>query len=335
MDAAKSVTASFAALYDVTIQSTGPGSVTLDPPGGTYPAGTLVSVTATRDAGAVFDGFGGSLVGTDSPQILTVDADEIVTASFTQHYALSVGATGPGSVTLDPPGGSYAAGSSITVTAVPDADATFTGWSGDLAGATNPETVVMDAAKSVTASFAALYEVNVEASGPGEVILDPPGGSYPAGSVVTVEAEPEEGAVFEGFDGSLTGTDSPQVLMVDGDETVIASFEPVTYTLSITTQGTGTVSLDPATGPYAAGATVTLSAVPGTGTVFGGWSGDATGTENPLLLVMDADKAVIATFNTTGGGAGASCGIGPELVAAIPLLAWLHGRRRRAAPRPL
>jgi hypothetical protein len=247
-----------------------------------------------------------------------------------------VTATGPGTVTLDPPGGSYPAGTSVTVTATPDLDATFTGWSGDLSGTTNPETVVLDAAKSVSAGFATLYDVSVAASGPGEVILDPPGGSYPEGTVVTVEAAPEEGAVFEGFDGSLTGTDSPQVLMVDSDETVIASFEAVTYTLSVATQGagTGTVSVDPPTGPYAAGTIVTLTPVPGAGSVFGGWSGDATGSANPLLLVMDADKAVSATFNTTGGGGGASCGIGPELVAAMPLLAWLHGRRRRAAPRP-
>jgi hypothetical protein len=138
--------------------------------------------------------------------------------------------------------------------------------------------------------------------------------------------------VFAGFGGSLAGTDSPQLLTVDGDELVSASFEPITYALTVTTQGSGTVTLDPPAGPYAAGTTVTLTAVPAAGSVFGGWSGAATGSANPLLLVMDADKAVQARFNTSGG-TGASCGIGPELVAAVPLLAWLHGRRRRATPR--
>jgi hypothetical protein len=336
VDAAKSVTASFAALYDVSIQSSGPGTVTLDPPGGTYAAGTVVSVAATPDAGAVFDGFGGSLAGTESPQLLSVDGDEIVTASFTQHYTLSASGTGPGTVTLDPPGGSYPAGTSVTVTAVPDLDAAFTGWSGDLAGTTNPETVVMDAAKSVTASFATLHDVSVEISGPGSVTLDPPGGAYPAGTVVSVTATPDAGALFQGFGGSLAGTDSPQLLTVDGDETVTASFEAPSYTLNVTTVSSGTVSIDPPTGPYPAGTTVTLTAVPSTGYLFVGWAGDATGSENPLLLVMDADKAVEAQFKSAGGGGTpTSCGIGPELVAAVPLLAWLHGRRRRAPRRPL
>jgi hypothetical protein len=303
-------------------QLSGPGSVTFEDSG-------------SPDTTATFSAPGEyllQLLGDDSAAQTT----DTVAVTVNHTVTLSVTATGPGAVTLDPPGGSYPAGTSVTVTATPDLDATFTGWSGDLSGTTNPETVVLDAAKSVSAGFATLYDVSVAASGPGEVILDPPGGSYPEGTVVTVEAAPEEGAVFEGFDGSLTGTDSPQVLMVDSDETVIASFEAVTYTLSVATQGagTGTVSVDPPTGPYAAGTIVTLTPVPGAGSVFGGWSGDATGSANPLLLVVDADKAVSATFNTTGGGGGASCGIGPELVAAMPLLAWLHGRRRRAAPRP-
>jgi hypothetical protein len=263
------------------------------------------------------------LLGDDSAAQTT----DTVAITVNHTVTLSVATTGPGSVTLDPPGGSYPAGTSVTVTANPDADAAFLGWSGDLAGATNPETVVMDAAKSVTAAFATLHDVSVEISGPGSVTLDPPGGSYPAGTLVSVTATPDAGAVFAGFGGSLAGTDSPQLLSVDGDETVTASFEPA-LTLTVTTVSSGTVSLDP-TGPYLAGTTVTLTAVPSTGYLFVGWGGDATGSENPLLLVMDVDKTVEAQFKSAGGSGATSCGIGPELVAAVPLLAWLHGRRRR------
>jgi hypothetical protein len=79
---------------------------------------------------------------------------------------------------------------------------------------------------------------------------------------------------------------------------------------------------------------VTLTAVPSSGYVFFAWSGDGAGSTNPLPLVMDGNKAVQADFKSSGGGGGApACGIGPELVAAVPLLAWLHGRRRRAARR--
>ena len=87
----------------LSVVTAGPGSVTLSPPGGTYTYGQTVTLTATPGASAVFDGFAGDLSGTGSPQPLTVDADKAVSASFTQHYTVSASASGPGSVTLDPP----------------------------------------------------------------------------------------------------------------------------------------------------------------------------------------------------------------------------------------
>jgi hypothetical protein len=402
MDGDKLVTASFATLYDVGLDVSGPGSVTLDPPGGRYPAGTVVTVTATPGANGVFDGFGGALSGTTSPQLLTVDADETIAASFTQHYTLSVTTSGPGSVTLDPPTGPYAPGTTVTVSATPNAEAVFLGFGGDLGGTASPQPLAMDGNRSISANFAALYQVSVSPVGPGSVALDPPGGTYVAGgvvtvtatpdanavfdgfsgdltgttspqlltvdadktigasftqhhtvsvsttgpgtlsldppdgpyapgSVVTVTATPDANAVFDGFSGDLTGTASPQLLTVDADETVSASFTATAYTLTVSVQGSGSVTLDPPTGPYPPGSTVTLSAVPGGASWrFGTWSGDASGSANPLPLPMDGNKTVQARFDFTGngGGSGYSCGIGPELAAALPLLAWLHRRRR-------
>jgi hypothetical protein len=162
------------------------------------------------------------------------------------------------------------------------------------------------------------------------VSLDPPTGPYAPGTVVTVTATPDANAVFDGFAGDLFGSASPQLLTVDSNKSVSASFTLVSYTLVITTQGGGLVMLDPPTGPYPADSLVTLTAVPSAGWLFGSWSGAVTGTANPRLVLMDGNKAVKATFNSTGGGGAASCGIGPELAAALPLLAWLHRRRRRA-----
>jgi hypothetical protein len=97
-----------------------------------------------------------------------------------------------------------------------------------------------------------------------------------------------------------------------------------TYTLSVDQSGAGTVALDPPAGPYPAGTIVKLTATPQAGWLFTGWSGDATGNANPLLLTMDADKSVFAQFSA----AGQACGIGPELALLIPLLGWLERGRR-------
>ena len=335
VDADKTVGASFTQHYTVSVNATGPGAVTLDPPTGPYAPGTLVTVTATPDLNAVFDGFTGDLAGTTSPQQLTVDADKTVGASFTQHYTVSVNATGPGAVTLDPPAGPYAPGTLVTVTATPDLNAVFDGFTGDLTGTASPQQLTVDADKTVGASFTQHYTVSVNATGPGAVTLDPPTGPYAPGTLVTVTATPDLNAVFDGFTGDLAGTTSPQQLTVDADKTVGASFSSAgPVTLTVTVQGGGTVTLSPQTGPYPAGSTVTLTPVPtSTNWMFNNWSGDAIGNANPLLVVMTGNKAVHATFTgTTGGGGGSpACGIGPELVAALPLLAWLHRRRRRTS----
>ncbi len=75
-------------------------------------------------------------------------------------FRLDVSVVGPGSVALNPPGGIYAAGTAVTLTATSSAGAQFTGW----VGAGTSETVLsipcrMDAPRSVMAHFRRFYEI--------------------------------------------------------------------------------------------------------------------------------------------------------------------------------
>jgi len=68
------------------------------------------------------------------------------------EYSLSINIVGNGVVTYN--GTSpYAAGSVVVLTAYPDSGWTFDGWSGDLTGTTNPDTILMNENKSVTVTF--------------------------------------------------------------------------------------------------------------------------------------------------------------------------------------
>ena len=63
-----------------------------------------------------------------------------------------------GSVTLSPPGGSYSAGTKVTITAIPIAPHSFANWSGDttgtITGSTNPITITMPSSNiTATANF--------------------------------------------------------------------------------------------------------------------------------------------------------------------------------------
>ncbi|AUC14452.1 hypothetical protein BTO06_04520 [Tenacibaculum sp. SZ-18] len=61
----------------------------------------------------------------------------------------------------------------------------------------------------------------------------------------------------------------------------------------------GTVSTNPnfTNGIYNDGTSIELTATPASGYQFDGWSGDVTGTTNPLTITMDADKTVTAMFS--------------------------------------
>lgn len=80
-----------------------------------------------------------------------------------------------------------------------------------------------------------------------------------------------------------------------GDFRVGESFVPG-HSLTVTTVGPGTVLRDPDLASYPEGSTVVLTAIVAKGWAFAGWSGDTTGLDNPLALMMDRDWSVTATF---------------------------------------
>jgi Divergent InlB B-repeat domain len=205
----------------------------------------------------------------------------------------------------------------VTLTAAAASGSTFAGWSGACTG-TGSCTVTMNAAQSVTATFnksVTMYKLTVAkiGTGRGTVTSSPAGincgtvcsASYASGTVVTLTATPSAGSTFSGWSGACTGKGSCSVTMTAA-KSVKASFTLVTYPLTVTKagNGTGTVKSTPSgincgltcSHNYPAGTVVTLTATPGTGHTFGGWSGACTGT-GKCKVTMTAAEAVQATFN--------------------------------------
>jgi hypothetical protein len=100
-----------------------------------YPVGAAVPLTATPDAGSVFNGWSGGCTGTGTCAP-TLSSDVAVTATFTRKPTLTLSVLGPGAVAgtgIACPGtcsASYAPGSTVTLTATPASGSTFVGWSG-------------------------------------------------------------------------------------------------------------------------------------------------------------------------------------------------------------
>ncbi len=80
--------------------------------------------------------------------------------------------------------------------------------------------------------------------------------------------------------------------------------------LTVQVAGNGTVNLDPPGGTYDLGTEVTLTAVAAADSTFDYWTGDLTGSTNPVTITMDADMRVTAVFHAGGGLNGESAVIG-------------------------
>jgi uncharacterized repeat protein (TIGR02543 family) len=119
--------------------------------------------------------------------------------------------------------------------------------------------------------------------------------SFASGAVVELTATANAGYTFASWTGGATGTTNPVTITMDANKSVTANFTANTYTLTTTTTN-GTVTKSPSKTSYTYGEVVTLTATANAGYAFGSWTGDATGTTNPVTVTMNANKSVTANF---------------------------------------
>jgi hypothetical protein len=133
-----------------------------------FPQDSVVTLTVEPDEGSTFSGWSGACSGTGDCQV-TMDAQKTITATFEaqidQQLIVTKAGTGDGRVTSSPAGidcgedcsADFPHDSLVTLTAEPNADSSFTGWSGACSGTGDCE-VTMDGDKSVTATFNSTVE---------------------------------------------------------------------------------------------------------------------------------------------------------------------------------
>lgn len=255
MDADRSATAFFFPrqfTLSVAKAGTGSGPVTSNLGGmncgsecsAAFDIGTKVTLTATPNVGSTFAGWSGACTGSASTCTVTMDAAKTVTATFNYfgpRLSVAKAGTGSGPVTSEPPGiacgstcaAAYVTGTNVTLTATPNANSVFAGWSGACSGTAPTCTVTMSAAKNVTATFQFAPALTVGKSGAGTVSSNPAGidcGStcthrFASGSQVTLTATPDALNTFTGWSGACTGTGTCTVTM-SSPRQVTATFTP-------------------------------------------------------------------------------------------------------------
>ena len=102
----------------------------------------------------------------DYATVTSDQLDDNYTASIIQ-YTLTIAAGSNG--TTDPAPGTHTSdtGTEVSITATPDANYRFSGWTEAASGTTNPITITMDSDKSITASFTAISTGDGDGGGGG------------------------------------------------------------------------------------------------------------------------------------------------------------------------
>jgi uncharacterized protein YhfF len=220
------------------------------------------------------------------------------------EYILTVTVTGNGTVEKDPNQVIFHYEDEVDLTATADDGYSFISWGGciDPNDANNPVTITMDSDKTITATFTQdEYTLDVTVDGNGTVAKEPNKATYHYDDDVNLIATAQIGWTFDSWSGDVDGNDANSLITItmEGNKDITATFTQNAYTLTVTTDGNGTVTKNPNQATYHYADNVILTAIPhDSNYVFGSWGGDIDPNDanNPITITMDGDKDVTATF---------------------------------------
>lgn len=236
--AAADVERSFEVLVTLGTSVTGVGSVNQVPTGSAFTNGTEVTITATPGAGHAFVGWTGSVTNSNNPLPVLMETNKQVTANFLPVYSLTVSNSAGGLVTLLPATGPYVSNTVVQATAVASNGFAFVSWQGTDTNAGANATVTMSSNRTVGATFLPFRTLTTSVVGGGSILQTPAGTSFTNGTVVTLTAVTNPGTFFLGWSGTSNTLLNPLPLVMDGNKTLIATFQNDTVPPLVTVTNT-------------------------------------------------------------------------------------------------
>lgn len=292
----------------------------------THPATPTPSMTLTAEPApdTAFGGWSGDCAGGDATLMVTLDQPRRCVASFEPLHTLTVSRSGngAGSVGSDPAAidcgstcnADFVHGTLVTLTATAEQGSSFTGWNGDCSGPAVQTAVALDADRSCDAQFMQVHTLTV-ANVAGGVVTSAPSGIQCPGSAcaadfldgveVQLAAAPDAGFRFSHWTGDCAGSAASTTITMWGARTCAPNYVArFSLEVSFSGAGDGYVSSSPAgidcglacSAQFDEGITVTLTAQPGAGSYFTGWSGSCSGTEEDAVVVLQQAAQCTANF---------------------------------------
>jgi len=198
---------------------------TINPSGGLFQG--KVTLIATPAQYYEFSGWAGATSGNANPLTITMNSDKQIVATFarlTYNFRAQPDSTNGG--TVQPNSGTFEAGTSETITAIPATGYRFDHWEGSTTGTSNPLNIVITTNTSLTAYFTKAYTLTISCSPNGDGTVSPGNGLYDEGTVQNITASttifPYAFAYWSGTNNNNT---NPTTVTMNSDKSVTAYFK--------------------------------------------------------------------------------------------------------------
>ncbi|WP_018250211.1 InlB B-repeat-containing protein [Orenia marismortui] len=324
----KNIKAVFVPIYQLNIEAEGQGSVEVPEADFEldgykfYEKGRELSLVATAKLGWVFDHWEGDISG-DNPNLsVSIDKDINIKAVFVPLHRVNILTEGEGTVVKSPKAifnendqAAYKEGAEVKLILKAEQGWIFDHWEGDLSGTDpNPNPIVsIDEDKDIKAIFVPLHRVKITTEGEGTVVKSPEAilnendqELYKDETELILTAKAESRWEFDHWEGDISGTSKDVTIKIDSDKEINAVFVPTYHSLTIATEGPGTVEVNPQPDKiedgqkyYQIGTKITLRAIPDPelkGVDLDHWEG-LTEEGAEVSFVIDDDMNIKGIFN--------------------------------------
>jgi hypothetical protein len=273
--------------YTLTVHTKGYGSVSNS--GGDYASGTDVEITATPLETYEFKKWTGDYFDKSNPVIITLISDMTLTAVFDSPDSISYYEGCDADIVngaCESKNNGYYGGGYVN--------------SDDVSGA-SVEWTNVNTPRDGSYYCTVRYANGIGSALPGDIYVNGEKVDVLNGSVTSDWSD----WVIETFSLNLKSGDNNVKIIATTEgglpniDRLTVSAEPFSmkeFKLTIGVDGNGTVSVDPEKDIYNAGDEVTLTANAELGSLFDSWTGDVSGSANPLTVLMDGDITVTANF---------------------------------------
>ena len=283
-------------------------------------------ITATPSLGYLFSGWSGASVFDAASMTTTIQMTQAqsVTATFSPlQFSLSALAGEGGSI--NDVNGTYSYDSNVSLIAIANTGYAFSNWTQSGAGITDTTasttSIRVDRNQSIQAHFSPLnYDLNITATTGGVVSSSPPGSSLPYNSLISLNATPDPGYYFSGWEGNGIEelNSSTTTLTIFGNQSVKANFAEIpdgNFVLQLNANPEFSASELTGTNIYSVNQTVTISATPSSGYTFVNWTGGTVADLNSTstTLTITEDLNLTANFALTRPSISVSAGIGGDV----------------------